>query len=148
MKRSNIKIAVPSNEGNIGKVREKLYSKAFGYIKIMKKTEDWFGIIAISESIICDRMESKVNSTNKEKRFLKTLEANLKAINTLNASHGLEEILDTIKKWKDKRNQILHEMVKVRIGDEEYTWEDRLNYAKETALEGEKIARMISNKVR
>ena len=148
MNKSSIRIAIPSDEGEVGKVREKLYRYAFGYIKKMKKTEDWFGIIAISESIICDRMESKIHSIKKDKRELKTLEANLRAIKDLDIPQGLKELLDKIIIWKDKRNEILHEMVKVRRGDENITWNEKINYAKETAIEGEKIAREISNIVK
>jgi hypothetical protein len=143
-------IAVHSTERNIGKIRRELYRNAFGYLKSSVKAKKWIEIIAISESIICDRLESLISKIEGKEREILTIGGNLQKLKKMENEEMVKPIkplLDEIKNWGKKRNKVLHEMVKVRIGEENHSWKERLEYAKESALDGMKIARKISNMI-
>lgn len=101
--------------------------------------------IAIIESLVSDRLESRLT-------FLKQADTSFKTLGTLiNESKSLETdplfktlVTVDLNNWRELRNKAMHEMVKLASGDVS-TWDDRVKALVPVAEEGLKILRAIDN---
>lgn len=93
---------------------------------------------ALIESLICDRLESRIGElTNKSVEF-GTLGDLLKKLNTIESNVELRYIMNNILyKWAGKRNIVVHQAAKIELGKKK-TWNEYLRLAKLTAIEGRK----------
>jgi len=150
------KIRAESSDAQ-GKFRQKRYQKALEHRKKAMENGFYLEAIAISESMICDRLESYRSRKTGTQVDFSTIERNVKEINKLisqaeqNEKDGEEDskdkkymgsIVAEIKNWADKRNTALHECVKLQ-DLASLSWEDFIIQSRSAAEEGEKLFREL-----
>ena len=93
---------------------------------------------ALIESLICDRLESRIGElTNKPVEF-GTLGDLLKKLNSIETDIELKNIMNNILyQWAGKRNIVVHQAAKIELGKKK-DWNDYLRLAESTAIEGRK----------
>jgi hypothetical protein len=111
---------------SVGRLRYNLYKEAYARITEASKKGFYLEAIAIIESLIADRLESRLT-------FLKKGDLSFKALGPLIAEIGRREtdeklkqlVLHDVDMWRESRNNAMHEMVKIADG-EFPTWEGRV----------------------
>ena len=94
---------------------------------------------AIIESLISDRLESRLGELSKEPIHLDTLGKLLASLSKVETDIILKEIMNkNIKSWSRDRNKVIHQIAKIEIGKMK-DWDDFLKLAEITANEGKKI---------
>jgi len=81
--------------------------------------------IAISESILADRLESRLSWLTKQNAGFKTLGRLLKELRRCESDPELTHLLVELNDWRDRRNRALHEMVKVADDGPKPDWQTR-----------------------
>lgn len=109
--------------------------------------------ITLIESIISDRLEARISMLNDQnyRSFLPLgnnvsilLGKNKKSRLTKESDLDLLNLLNKVDEWREKRNEALHEMVKVPDSNA-LSWEDKYAECQSIAKEGIKLARKVSN---
>lgn len=90
---------------------------------------------AVIESIIADRLESRLSYLKGDNFAFKTLGKLIQESRISEDDPELRAVIEEIDDWRWKRNQALHEMVKVEEG-RKLSWEDRLSLNKQIAIMG------------
>lgn len=132
------------NEG-IAENRYEIYKHAMSRYKLAFEQGFYFEAVAIMESVIADRMESRIGElTNTEVNFdtLSNLRDKLNGKKdkypTIEPNQELQKLYNKIvSDWAGKRNKALHQIVKISI-KEPKDWQTTLTKAKEAAEEGKK----------
>lgn len=93
---------------------------------------------ALIESLICDRLESRIGElTHKSVKF-GTLGDLLQKLNSIETDMELKNIMNNILyQWAGKRNIIIHQAAKIELGKKK-DWNDYLRLAESTAIDGRK----------
>lgn len=130
-----------------GTQRRILFEKARDHIN--KSISDGYFCEAISiiESIISDRLESRLSYLDKKNVGFWTLGKLIVSLLKLETDPELKEIIQQVDKWREKRNKALHEMVKVEADKPALTWEDRIIILRESAIEGYQLTKSLYNRV-
>lgn len=81
--------------------------------------------IAVSESIISDRLESRLSWLTKESVGFKTLGWLINTLRQYESDQELIHLLGDLDAWRKRRNGALHEMVKVSDDGPVPDWENR-----------------------
>jgi hypothetical protein len=81
--------------------------------------------IAVSESIISDRLESRLSWLTKQNVGFKTLGWLIKELKKYEFNSDMNRILIELDGWRVQRNSALHEMVKVAADGPIPDWESR-----------------------
>ena len=144
--------AVNLADNDIGKKRHKLYKGAFAQAKLAIENGFYIEVIAISESIIADRLEARrafLAKQDPSKRGFRTLGTLLDALakDDDQADDALIKAYKKIQAWEPKRNFAVHELVKLREDLLEDDWDSRYLALKIAAEEGLKAARAVSTAV-
>ncbi len=107
------------------------YNKAIEHSFFLEAT-------SLIESLICDRLESRIGElTNKTVEF-GTLGDLLKKLNNTETDVELKTIMNNILyQWAGKRNIVIHQAAKIEL-DKKKEWKDYLRLAESTAIEGRK----------
>lgn len=140
--------AINQPGNNIGKIRQQFYKSAVEHCKKAMEEDFYLEAITIIESMIADRLESRVAWLSNQKiRQLTNLGPLIK---TIKKDYPLEysehtELFENLDTWRKDRNKFIHEMVKIEDGSESF--EIRLTNAKKTAVDGLKIFSKLSNYV-
>ncbi len=93
---------------------------------------------ALIESLICDRLESRIGELTDKSVEFGTLGDLLKKLNTIESDVELKYIMNNILyKWAGKRNIVVHQAAKIELGKKK-DWNEYLRLAKLTAIEGRK----------
>lgn len=132
------------NEG-VGENRNELYQLAFSQFNKAMDEGFYLEAVSIIESVIADRMESRIGQlTGKDVEF-GTLSKNRDVLNGSKKHEKIEfaqELIDLYNKivsvWAGKRNEALHRIVKIST-QEAKDYDEFLEKAKETAVEGRAI---------
>ena len=115
------------------------YAYAFAQIKKARTEGFSFEAIALCESIIADRLWSNVASRNKGVQG-KILDSLLKKAR----EHLPADLHNRLDEWRKQRNVAIHEFVKSEPGTApKGSLDEALKQAKQTAREGEKLAREV-----
>ncbi len=131
-------IAKP-NEG-VEMTRYLLYKRAWQRINAAESAGFHLEAIALIESILSDRMESRASFLSGTNIGFKTLERLLKELRKLESVTEFITVLKRIEAWKDRRNSSLHEMVKFQTGMRP-TWEEKQGPLGEIVSEGKAVLR-------
>lgn len=145
------KINKPGN--SVGKQRQALYANAYTRIDEAIKQGFFLEAITIEESIITDRLEARVawlsEQTQREFRNLgplvRILKGDDKNIKIRESDPDMQGLLLKIDKWREQRNEALHELVKFPDDVDEKCWEDFYSKTKNVAEEGKTLSRKVSN---
>lgn len=142
------KIRALTNIDGVGKQRFELYKKAYDWINHSIKEGFYLESIALIESLIADRLESRLSFLSKKNFAFKTLERIISKCNDIETDPNLKSIvLNDLVRWKDNRNKALHEMVKIEKGTS-IDWDTRRNLTRKSAKDGLKLLRIIDNSVK
>lgn len=138
----------------IGKFRGELYRGAMRQLKKAVASEFYIEAVALCESIISDRLESRLSLLNNhslESRRQRSLHALLKYLISIESPKSYPEITaiyHAIEKWRTKRNRAVHNAVKLSDGESLETWEIRYSEIKAAAFEGRTLANRLIAEVR
>ena len=136
---------------DVGKRRSDLYANAYRKIAEARAAGFYIECIAILESIICDRLESRracLNPNDTSKHRFETLRTASKLI-AEESSHDadIRRIYQDILDWSNRRNEAVHQIVKLASKDHTTSWARRYGALRRTVDRGEELARAISRKV-
>ena len=141
-----MKIRAIANNHETGQKRYQLYKKV--HERINESIEKGFHLEAISliESLISDRLESRITFLKGNDFSFKTLESLIRRIEVEEDDREFKLIvLDELKEWKNDRNKALHEMAKMEINDTE-TWEERMVNVQKIAEDGKELLKKIKKR--
>jgi hypothetical protein len=95
--------------------------------------------IALIESLICDRLESRLGELKKVPITFNTIGNLLKELQKIEEEKVLIEIMnERINRWRVDRNYSIHQSAKIEYGRSK-DWQSFLKQAELTAKEGRKI---------
>lgn len=143
---------------SVAKARQELYRQCAGRVRLCMKQHFYLEAITLIESMIADRLESRLAALNlddPEHRTIGTIgdafRANRKSgrIGLLNQETDplLIESYERVLKWAKGRNECLHEMVKFTEEDSR-SWPVKYETAKIVAKEGWSCFRELDSLVR
>lgn len=128
------------------------YREAWARIKVATKQGFYLEAVTIEESIASDRMLSFLEKScgvvlgghslnNTSKRWLK----HAKELFGLDSdeSHAAQKLFTKLNAWRDRRNIVVHGIVKSKVARLDDHIDNFLEGAKSSALEGEQIVRAI-----
>lgn len=94
---------------------------------------------ALIESLICDRLESRIGELTLAPVKFGTLGDLLKKLNSIENDEELKYIMNhLLYQWAGKRNLVIHQAAKIELGKKK-DWNDFLKIAEKTANEGKRI---------
>jgi hypothetical protein len=94
---------------------------------------------ALIESLICDRLESRIGELIQKPVQFDTLGNLLKKLNGLEEEESLKKIMNVqINNWTSQRNIVIHQAAKIEF-DKKKDWNEFLKLAENAAKEGRKI---------
>ncbi|AHF17904.1 hypothetical protein [Niabella soli] len=100
----------------------------------------------LTESLICDRLESRIAELTKQDVNLGTIGAGLKNLRLLETDSNLKLIFIETQEWAKKRNEVIHEAAKIAKGKIK-TWDEFLQLAQDTAIEGDALFRKLNKQL-
>jgi len=140
------KRAIATSDTTIGSTRYNLYKQAYSRINDATKQGFFLEAITIIESLISDRLESRLTFLKKHDVSFKTLGGLIKESRKTETDSPLKELVaQDLDRWRNDRNKALHEMAKIADGDSS-TWEDRVKGIVPVATDGLKILRAIDKR--
>ena len=132
----------------VGQERYQLYREAFEWIN--KSIDEGYYLEAISliESLLADRLESRVCFITRSPHGFKTLGPLINDIRSRETDPTLRQVVTTdVNQWREDRNKAAHEMVKIEPG-KKVSWTDRVAINKQVAKEGLRILHKIHDRIR
>lgn len=137
-------LAVPKTK--VGKMRYNLYKQAYEQINNAMKQGFYLEAITLIESLVSDRLESRLTYLKRSDFSFKTLGTLIKTINQIETDILLKNLVSHgLNVWRDSRNKALHEMIKLEDG-EETTWDQRKISLLSVAEEGLSTLRSIDKR--
>jgi hypothetical protein len=132
--------------------RRELYGHAISRVNNAIENRYPLEAIALLESMIADRLEARLaclHQQSPEKRNLSTLGNLTQELSgkKLGESDEAKVIYQEVNDWADRRNEALHEMVKLAEGSEK-DWEEKVGEAQATAEKGLTLFRKLDELVR
>ncbi len=93
---------------------------------------------SLIESLICDRLESRLGELSKKPIQFNTIGLLLKQLNLLEIDPLLTKIMNSeLKEWSFERNNIIHQAAKIEVGKKK-DWNNFILDAEKTAKNGKK----------
>lgn len=121
-----------------GKERYEIIKSAVSRYNIAIEHSFFLEATALIESLICDRLESRLGELKKEPVSFDTIGNLLDALRKIETDIVLKEIMNKqINNWCGNRNIIIHQAAKIELGKKK-DWNDFLRLAESTAKEGRK----------
>lgn len=140
--------ALAQKNNGIGQQRYALYRSAFSRIKEATAAGFHLEAIAIVESLLSDRLESRLGFLLQQDFSFKTLEKLIERSAKVEPDDHLKQLVQQqVKSWKDQRNWALHEMAKLAEDDPD-CWSDRAGALAAVATDGLKILRAVDRRCR
>ena len=141
------KRANAASDHSIAKQRQALF--AAGYKRIRQAINDQYYIeaICILESWMADRLESHLSFVLHEPHAFYTLDRLVRQYERHNVDSTLKTIVQNeVSVWKQQRNFIAHELMKIEEGTH-ISWTDRMGLSAKPAQEGLILLRKIDRLV-
>jgi len=138
--------AVATPGTNVGNARYHLYRMAYGRIKGAMEDGYYLEAVTLIESIISDRLESRLTKVIGSDFSFKTLGALIDKSRSVETDAALKKlVIDDLNDWRALRNEALHEMAKLASGDSS-TWEDRMYALVLIADDGLKVLKALDSR--
>lgn len=135
------------NSNNIGTLRNKLYKEGFLQIKESVELGFYLEAITIIESLISDRLESRLSYILGKDFSSKTLGALITKCKKEEVDMLLCNLVsEDLDAWRIERNSAIHEMVKISSVNAS-SWSERRASLKPTAEKGLRLLRQIDKRV-
>lgn len=94
---------------------------------------------ALMESLISDRLESRLGELTKSPVSIDTIGNLLNSLRKIETDFVLKEIMNRqINNWCGDRNTVIHQAAKIELGKKK-KWQDFIKQAEKTAKDGRKI---------
>jgi hypothetical protein len=103
--------------------------------------------ISIIESVITDRLESRLNWLNWDNQGFKTLGSLIQQLRPLETDEQIKGMLDDLDHWRVERNGAIHELVKVEDGVPHKDWDSRMNDLSGSANRGYELLKRLYHRV-
>ena len=142
------KVRATISTRGVAKQRHDMYAGVMERVNESIKAGFYLEAITFLESIISDRLESFCNeqtcSSNLSFKCMGTL---IIKAEEFPISDSWLDLMKRLKEWKKSRNEALHQMAKIEVGDIS-TFSERYNKCKSYANDGKKLFREIDNEIR
>jgi hypothetical protein len=131
------------------------YKEAWDRITSSIEKEFYLEAVTIEESIISDRILSYFKKTKNEKlikkldkdSFYNLIEAFKKDFPEPIKIKEIDNLQERLDNWRKSRNKIIHNIVRDKIYQEDFTIRDFINEAKECSQEGLILAKYITTMI-
>ena len=133
-----------ANNDEVGQLRYRTYKLSIDRINSSIDLGYYLEAITLCESLIADRLESRLNYlTQSDKYSFSMLFDMQNKISELETEGELNLVVnERLHAWRKKRNHALHQMAKIREGDNK-EWEDKIADCKTIAIEGNSIRKEV-----
>ena len=123
-----------------GKLRYNIFKSAIGRIKESIEKGFFLESITLCESLISDRLESRLNFLDgSDKYSFQPLGALQKGIGNLEKNEEFKQLVSgDLNDWRLSRNKALHRMAKISSNHQK-TWESKMMESELIAIEGERV---------
>ena len=122
----------------LGKERYKIIRAAMNRYNTAIEHRFYLEATALIESLICDRLESRLGELTKSPVSFDTIGELLKKLRTIETDGVLIEIMNKqLNSWCGERNKVIHQAAKFELGKKK-DWDLFIKESKTTALEGKK----------
>lgn len=136
---------LPDNQ--VGKQRHEIYKHAIVWVKIALAKGFNLEAITLVESLISDRLESRLSQLLGIDVSFKTLGELISTIRKEETDLKLKDLVTTdLDNWRKARNSAMHEMVKLADGDTK-SWQDRMEALKPVASDGFMLFTKINGRI-
>ncbi len=103
--------------------------------------------IAIIESVITDRLESRLSHLKQQNVGFQNLGPAITSLQKCETNETIMLLLSDLDNWRVKRNTALHELVKIEAGKPVLKWEQRLEDLSASASEGYELLKKLYHSV-
>jgi len=125
-----------------------MYKSAYSRIAESSKAGFHLEAITIIESLISDRLESRLTFVLQRDFSFQHLGSLITKARQVETDPTLLSLIDLdLDKWRKSRNKALHEMAKIADGDTS-SWQDRVNGLVPISEEGLKLLKTIEKQIR
>jgi len=137
------KRAIVEENSTVGKHRREIYKSVFKKIKLANEAGFYLEAITLIESLITDRLESRLSYLDRKDFSFKTIGKLIKKTKQIETDSELKILIETdLFEWSDDRNKSLHEMAKIAEGDFS-SWDEKYLKLKKIASDGMALLRKI-----
>lgn len=134
-------------DNNVGEFRREIYQKTIEHINKAREAGFYLEVVTLSESLIADRLESRISILLNKDYGFKNLGVLIKTIITYETDEELKKLVETeLEEWRKLRNMVIHEMVKIEVGNTS-SWDDRCVELPEVANKGFNLFRKIDKRI-
>jgi hypothetical protein len=130
-----------------GTLRYHLFKNARDHIETCIREGYHCEAIAIIESVIADRLESRLSFLKGENVGFKTLGWLLANLAKIESDEEIQRIIALLDAWRERRNRALHELVKVEVDGSRDDWQTRLDNLGVDARDGYELLKWIYTRV-
>ena len=121
-----------------GMYRYEIIKSALGRFNTAFEHSFFLEATALIESLICDRLESRIGELTQNPVDFGTLGDLLKKLNSIETDVGLKNIMNNmLYQWAGNRNIVIHQAAKIELGKKK-DWNDYVRLSESTAKEGRK----------
>lgn len=131
---------IAGEDETTGTHRYRLYKAAFTRVKEASREGYHLEAITLLESLLSDRMESRVAHLTQTKAGFKTLGELISQSKGHEDNAAFRELLVDIDAWRKLRNRSLHELVKFEEGDLR-TWHEKVAELEPIVVQGIAVLR-------
>src|SRR5207253_1609620 len=103
--------------------------------------------IAIIESVITDRLESRLSYLERTNVGFETLGPLIQRLNRIETDTELRNMLGHLDGWRERRNVAIHELVKIESGAPGASWPERILALQNTADDGYELLKAVYTRV-
>jgi len=148
MVRPNRIRALAQTHNNVGHRRHNLYREAYGRISKAIHDKYFLEAITLTESLLTDRLESRMTFLLRKDFSFKTLGKLIQEIQKSENDVQLRELVaGGVESWREKRNNALHEMAKMEESDNR-SWDARMAELPAIAGTGLKVLRQVDSRIK
>jgi hypothetical protein len=134
-------------ENRVGMQRHDIYKQAYNHINRAMNEGFYLESITLIESMISDRLESRLSQILETDFSFKTLGDLIDQSKRSETDVILRDlVINDLNEWRRKRNNSIHEMVKVETGDIS-SWENRIQGLTSIATKGLFLLKKIAKRV-
>jgi hypothetical protein len=130
-----------------GTLRYELFTRAKRRIEASMASGHYCEVIALCESIIADRLESRLSFLRRENVGFETLGPLLTGLEKAETDSELLKLVAELRQWAKKRNRALHELVKIEDGVPHLSWDQRIELLQGDAQCGYELLKGLYNRV-
>lgn len=125
-----------------------MYKRAFSRINHANDAGYYLESITIIESLVSDRLESRLSFLLQRNFSFRTLGASIQTAGQVEPDPELKTIiLEGVNEWRKKRNTALHEMAKMADGDDR-AWEEKYAELEQIASDGLSVLSRLQDRMR